>query len=214
MPRPGIARSSRTSAEGGLVEVDFAVPLFESRDRTVGIKGTIDYAAPDGTLYDWKTTSKKYDQRDKQKAAIQPTVYATAAMHGALPSEYRYEYPIRFHYGVMVRGEAEGHDPDRGRAAHPRPRGMADRPPAHVRRRGRRARGEAAVAAQRGPLPVQRDVVPVVVDLQGRADLDQLRTRGQDDRLVDVPELRRGAYVGVERLLGAFAVDLRPYPPP
>jgi PD-(D/E)XK nuclease superfamily len=92
-------------ASGGLAEIDFCVPLFESRGRTVGIKGTIDYAAPDGTLYDWKTSSKKYNQREKQKAAIQPTVYAVAAMHGAL-GELPYEYPIRFHYGVMVRGES------------------------------------------------------------------------------------------------------------
>jgi len=93
-------------ATGGHPEIEFAVPLFESRGRTVGIKGTIDYAAPDGTLYDWKTSSKKYNQREKQKAAIQPTVYAVAAMHGAL-GELPYEYPIRFHYGVMVRGEAK-----------------------------------------------------------------------------------------------------------
>lgn len=94
-----------TVKPGGLVEVDFTVPLFEVRGRTIGIKGTIDYAAPDGSLYDWKTASKKYNQREKQKAAIQPTVYATAAMHGAL-GELAYQYPIRFHYGVMVRGEA------------------------------------------------------------------------------------------------------------
>ena len=89
---------------GGLVEIDFKVLLFPVRDRMVGIAGTIDYASPDGTLYDWKTSSKKYSQRDKQKAAIQPTVYAAAAMHGAL-GDLAYEYPIRFHYGVMVRGE-------------------------------------------------------------------------------------------------------------
>ena len=94
-----------TVPPGGLVEVEFAVPLFEVRGRTIGIKGTIDYASPDGSLYDWKTASKKYNQREKQKAAIQPTVYATAAMHGAL-GELPYQYPIRFHYGVMVRGEA------------------------------------------------------------------------------------------------------------
>ena len=79
-----------------------------------------------------------------------------------------YQYPIRFHFGVMVRGEAHSHDPDRGRATDPRPRVVAHRPPADLRRPGRRARGETAVAAQRGPLPVQRDLVPVVVDLQGR----------------------------------------------
>lgn len=92
-------------APGGLVEHEFRIPLFEVAGRTVGITGTVDYAAPDGTLYDWKTASKKYNQREKQRAAIQPTVYAVAAMHGAL-GELPYQYPIRFHYGVMVRGEA------------------------------------------------------------------------------------------------------------
>lgn len=91
---------------GGLVEHEFRIPLFESRGRTVGITGTIDYACPDGTLYDWKTASKKYAQREKQRSAVQPTVYAVAAMHGGLPESYGYQYPIRFHYGVMVRGEA------------------------------------------------------------------------------------------------------------
>lgn len=91
---------------GGFPEIDFKVPLFEHNGRTVGIKGTIDYASPDGSLYDWKTSSKKYSQREKQRAAIQPTVYAAAAMHGAL-GELSYQYPIRFHYGVMVRGETK-----------------------------------------------------------------------------------------------------------
>jgi len=91
---------------GGKVEHDFKVPLFQQRGRTVGLAGTIDYASPDGTLWDWKTASKKYDQRGKQRTAIQPTVYATAALHGALDGEWPYRYPILFHFGVMVRGEA------------------------------------------------------------------------------------------------------------
>lgn len=93
-----------TVAPGGAVEVYFKVPLFEHKGHSVGITGTIDYAAPDGTLYDWKTSSKKFTQREKQRTAIQPTVYAAAAMHGAL-GELPYEYPIRFHYGVMVRND-------------------------------------------------------------------------------------------------------------
>lgn len=101
------ARTIRPHVQpGGLVEHEFAVVLFESRGRQVGIKGTIDYACPDGTLYDWKTSSKKYNQREKQKAAIQPTVYAVAALHGCLPESFGYQYPVRFHYGVMVRGES------------------------------------------------------------------------------------------------------------
>jgi hypothetical protein len=92
--------------EGGKVEHEFKVPLFEQRGRTVGLTGTIDYADPTGVLWDWKTASKKYSQREKQRVAIQPTVYATAAMHGALDGEWPYQYPVKFNFGVMVRGEA------------------------------------------------------------------------------------------------------------
>lgn len=91
--------------KGGLVEHEFRVPLFEVAGRTVGITGTIDYAAPNGQLWDWKTASKRYSQREKQRASIQATVYAAAALHGAL-GELSYEYPVRFHFGVMVRGES------------------------------------------------------------------------------------------------------------
>jgi hypothetical protein len=90
---------------GGIVEHEFAVPLFESRGRTVGIKGQIDYADPTGCLWDWKTATKRYWQREKQRSAVQPSVYAVAAMHGGLPEDYGYRYPIRFRYGVMIRGE-------------------------------------------------------------------------------------------------------------
>jgi hypothetical protein len=96
---------------GGQVEVDFTVPLFTThdhlakRDRVVGLKGTIDYADPDGVLWDWKTGSKKYEQRARQRTGVQPTTYATAAMHGGL-GDYAYRYPILFKFGVMVRGDS------------------------------------------------------------------------------------------------------------
>jgi hypothetical protein len=89
----------------GLVEHEFTVPLFESRGRTVGIKGQMDYAAPDGVLWDWKTASKKYSQREKQRSSVQASTYATAALHGAL-GDLPYTYPLTFRFGVMVRGEA------------------------------------------------------------------------------------------------------------
>lgn len=87
---------------GGHTEVEFKVPLGTRRGRAYGITGTVDYVSPDGVLVDWKTASRKFYQREKQRAAIQPTVYAAAAVRGAFPVEF--EYPVTFRYGVMVRG--------------------------------------------------------------------------------------------------------------
>jgi len=87
---------------GGQTEVEFKVPLFTFKDHTVGIKGTVDYVPPTDPLHDWKTASRKFDQRIKQRTAIQPTVYAVAAAHGAFGRPF--EWPITFRYGVMIRG--------------------------------------------------------------------------------------------------------------
>ena len=87
---------------GGQTEVKFQVPLFEWQGRQVGIEGTVDYVPPTDPLYDWKTASRKFDQRVKQRTAIQPTVYTVAAAHGAFGEPRR--WPIPFRYGVMVRG--------------------------------------------------------------------------------------------------------------
>ena len=85
---------------GGQTEVEFKVPLFERYGHTVGITGTSDYVTR--TIYDWKTGSRKFQQREKQRTAIQPTVYAVAAAHGAFGEEF--QWPVTFRYGVMIRG--------------------------------------------------------------------------------------------------------------
>ena len=87
---------------GGPIEIEFKVPLFEYRGRQVGITGMVDYIQPDGVLVDWKTASRKYEQRVKQRTAIQPTVYATAAVHGGFDGQFT--YPVMFRFAVMVRG--------------------------------------------------------------------------------------------------------------
>lgn len=65
---------------------------------TVYGKGTVDCVTETG-LWDWKTASRKYNAREKQSQAIQPTMYAAAAV--ALGW---HTYPVTFNYGVMVRG--------------------------------------------------------------------------------------------------------------
>jgi hypothetical protein len=106
---------------GGHTEVEFQTVLFTRPDgRKVGIQGTADYVVPpeevsaaieDGEdcvlppeLWDWKTASSAYKQRDKQRTAIQPTVYSVAAVLGAFGVE-GFTWPVTFRYGVMVRGE-------------------------------------------------------------------------------------------------------------
>lgn len=87
---------------GGKCEAEFRVPLTEWNGHTVGITGTVDYVTPSGLLIDWKTSSRKFDQRIKQRTAIQPTVYSVAATHGAFGDPL--EWPVTFRYGVMIRG--------------------------------------------------------------------------------------------------------------
>ena len=87
---------------GGRCEQSFAVPLdLWHGDWRIGIKGTVDYCAPNGELWDWKTSSRKYSARDKQQLAVQPTQYALAAIKGGLGTDWQYELPLTFKYGVM-----------------------------------------------------------------------------------------------------------------
>lgn len=91
--------------KGGRSEVSFSVPLYVRDDgRTVGIRGTVDYVPTDGSLWDWKTAARDYDVKKTQRNAIQPTIYALAAIKGGLESTTEFDLPLDFHYGIMVRG--------------------------------------------------------------------------------------------------------------
>ncbi len=84
------------------VEKSFTFPMdeFILGDNTVKVHGigTMDCLTTTG-IWDWKTAARKYSQRDKQSQAVQPTMYAAAAVaNGWL------EYPATFKYGVLVRG--------------------------------------------------------------------------------------------------------------
>ena len=85
---------------GGMVEQKFAVPLRSSVNGFgIWIEGTMDYVTPDGVVWDWKTASRAYNLKDKQKSSIQASVYAEACVaNGWSP-----HYPVDFRYGVMVR---------------------------------------------------------------------------------------------------------------
>ena len=84
---------------GGRAEQSFAfLTDLVVEGYTIGFKGTVDYMA-DGELWDWKTSSGQYKPWEKQRQEIQPSVYAFAAVSGALGEHF--EYPVRFNYGVM-----------------------------------------------------------------------------------------------------------------
>lgn len=88
---------------GGKVEHYFKVPLgITVQDYSVWLEGTMDYITPSGLIWDWKTSSRAYYIKDKQKSAIQPTVYGYAAVKEGLSSGE----VTHFNYGVMVRTEA------------------------------------------------------------------------------------------------------------
>jgi len=91
---------------GGKVEHKFMVPLgfIEVNGRQVGIQleGTMDYVSPSGTLWDWKSAKRKYNQRDLQKSNIQSQVYALAACKSGLVTDW----PVRFTFGVMIRKQS------------------------------------------------------------------------------------------------------------
>lgn len=84
------------------VEQDFEFPLdeFDSPFGKVTVvgTGTVDLVTKT-SLWDWKTAGRKYNAKEKQSQAVQPTMYSAAAVaNGWL------EYPVTFNYGVLVRG--------------------------------------------------------------------------------------------------------------
>jgi hypothetical protein len=92
---------------GAQAEVSFEAPLMQYRDWLVSIKGTADLVPATGNwVWDWKTAGSNYSQKDKQKWAVQPTVYSMAAVMGAF-GRTDYTWPVEFVYGVMVKLKRE-----------------------------------------------------------------------------------------------------------
>ena len=84
---------------GGQTELPFKVPLnVDVNGYAVWLEGTMDYMDSNNNVWDWKTAKRAYNQKSKQKSAIQPTVYTYAA-HMLEQSE---QEPT-FNYGIMIR---------------------------------------------------------------------------------------------------------------
>lgn len=83
----------------GKVEHRFEFQIGEVLDTPVWFEGTIDYVGDDGTVWDHKSSSRKYQQWEKQRWAVQPSVYSAAVVQEGLVTEV----PVRFFYDVMLR---------------------------------------------------------------------------------------------------------------
>lgn len=92
--------------EGARAEVPFDVDLFEHRGRRVSIKGTVDLVPATAPLWDWKTSGSNYRQKDKQRWAVQPSVYLLADVMGGLGRTH-VTAPATMTYGVMVKLKKE-----------------------------------------------------------------------------------------------------------
>jgi len=87
---------------GGKIEHKFEAPLgMNIGEYGVWVEGTMDYVDPDGVIWDWKTSSRAYNLKDKQKTSIQASVYAAATTELKLSPKW----PVEFRYGVMVRNQ-------------------------------------------------------------------------------------------------------------
>ena len=86
----------------GRAEVPYKVFLFDYNGWSIYLEGTIDFVPDVGNyLKDWKTAGSKYQQKKKQKWAVQPTAYGTAAVLGALGREFT--FPIDFFFNVAIK---------------------------------------------------------------------------------------------------------------
>lgn len=88
---------------GGMTEYKFQSPtgMFAKDGTEIWFEGTIDYVAPDGSLWDWKTASRAYYAKEKHKQSHQASVYVDACRTlGLVPDG---DAPTPFRFGVMVR---------------------------------------------------------------------------------------------------------------
>jgi hypothetical protein len=85
------------------VEKSFDVTLLKDEHREIRLLGTMDCEDEAGEGWDWKSTREPYVPWEKQRYAVQPTVYSYALHQLQTPEIFSAE-PMPealFHYGVM-----------------------------------------------------------------------------------------------------------------
>lgn len=89
------------------MERKFKLVLYEGKHRTIKVTGTIDCIDQDYLPWDWKTASQAYERWEKQRWAVQPTVYTYAvqqlhdqfAIVGEMSGEQTFRYGISLYDG-------------------------------------------------------------------------------------------------------------------
>lgn len=80
------------------VEHPFDVSLHEDDDLVIRLKGTMDFlgTGEDGKpcVWDWKTANRPYDAWEKERWAIQPTVYCHALAQEYGDDEYEFTFAV------------------------------------------------------------------------------------------------------------------------
>lgn len=75
--------------EPALIEHPFREFLYADEHREINVVGTMDCIDDDGRVWDWKTASRPYEKWEKDRWAVQPTVYSLA-MCDAEMAPFRY----------------------------------------------------------------------------------------------------------------------------
>jgi hypothetical protein len=85
------------------IEQRFDVPLYEDDKREIRLLGTMDCVDQNVEGWDWKTTREPYVPWEKQRWAIQPTVYAYSIdqVENEKSEVGVFSGSALFHYGVL-----------------------------------------------------------------------------------------------------------------
>jgi hypothetical protein len=80
------------SLDPSYIETTLQAALWGDDDILIMLEGTPDLIDADGDIHDWKTTTKPWDYREKQKWAIQPTAYYALAQGNQLSPSGTFRY--------------------------------------------------------------------------------------------------------------------------
>lgn len=84
------------------LELHFDIHLMFYKGWEIRLAGFIDCVTANG-IWDWKTANQAYKQWEKQRWAIQPTVYTAATVSLGL-----HEWPVTFKYAVAEKKKKNG----------------------------------------------------------------------------------------------------------